>query len=92
MVLSARRIKVRVIGKATGISQCTISLIFHENLDVKKISARLLPRFLTLENICKLVVNSKAVLTLFLRNPEDFPHQFINFDEIWINQYTTETK
>ena len=83
---------MRDIGKATGISKCTMALILRENLGVKKISARLVPRFLTLENKRNRVVNSKAVLALFLRNSEDFPHQFINFDEIWIHHYTAETK
>ena len=62
IVLSARRIKVRDIGKAKGISKCTMALILRENLGVKKISARLVPRFLTLENKRNRVVNSKAVL------------------------------
>ena len=82
MVLNARRVEVRDTGKATGISQYTISLILHENLGAKKITARLQPRVLTLEIKRNRVVNSKAVLELFLRNPEDFPRQFITFDEI----------
>ena len=40
MVLSDRRIKVREIVEATGISQGTVFSILHEKLDVKKISAR----------------------------------------------------
>lgn len=38
MVLSDRRIKVREIAEATGISQGTVFSILHEKLGVKKIS------------------------------------------------------
>ena len=81
MVLSDRQIKVRDMDKATGISQCTIALIFHENLCVKKISVGSLPRLLTVENIRNRVVNSEAGLALFLRHPENFPRRYITFDE-----------
>ena len=40
MVLSDRRIKVREIVEATGISQGTVFSILHEKLGVKKVSAR----------------------------------------------------
>ncbi|XP_036144769.1 protein GVQW3-like [Monomorium pharaonis] len=49
MVLSNRRIKVREIVEATGISQDTVFSILHEKLGVKKISARWVPRLLSVD-------------------------------------------
>ena len=45
MVLSNRRIKVRKIVEATGISQGTVFSILHEKLGLKKVSARWVPCF-----------------------------------------------
>ena len=50
MVLSDRRIKVREIVEATGISQSTVFLILHEKIGVRKISARWVMRLLSEEN------------------------------------------
>ena len=67
MVLHDRRIKVREIVEATGVSQGAVFSILHEKLGVKKISARWVPRLLTAENKRKCVLDSRAVLDLFLQ-------------------------
>ena len=46
MVLSDRRIKVREIVEATGISQGRVFSILHKKLGVKKILERWVPRLL----------------------------------------------
>ena len=51
--------------------------ILHEKLDVKKISARWVPRLLLEENNLNSVVDSEAILALFRRNPDDFLHRYI---------------
>ncbi|GBM16394.1 hypothetical protein AVEN_129717-1 [Araneus ventricosus] len=60
MVLSDRRIKVREIVEAIGISRHihTEFSILHGKLVVKKISARWVPRLLSLENKRNRVINS----------------------------------
>ena len=63
MVLDDRRIKVREIVEATGISQSTVFLILHEKLRVKKISARRLWRLLSEENKRKCVIDSEPQRT-----------------------------
>ncbi|XP_023217030.1 histone-lysine N-methyltransferase SETMAR-like [Centruroides sculpturatus] len=92
MVLSDRRIKVREIVEATGISQGTVFSILHEKLGVKKISARWVPRLLSVENKRNRVVDSEAILALFRRNPDEFLRRYITVDETWIHYYTPETK
>ena len=72
MVLSDRRIKVREIVEATGISQGTEFLILHEKLGVKKVSVRWVPRLLSEENKCNHVVDFEAILALFHRDPNEF--------------------
>ena len=72
MVLSDRRIKVREIVEATGISQGTVFLLSHEKLGVKKISARWVLRLISEENKRNRVVDSEDILALFRRNPDEF--------------------
>ena len=50
MVLSDRRIEVREIVEATGISQGTVFSILLEKLGMKKMLARCVPRLLLKEN------------------------------------------
>ena len=89
MILSDRRIKVREIVEATGISQGTVSSILHEKLDVKTILERWLQRLLSEENK---QFNALAILALFRHNPEEFLRRYITLDETWIHHYTSETK
>ena len=87
MVLTDRRIKVREIIEATGISQSTVFSILHEKLGVKKISARWVPRLLSKENKRNCVVDSEAILAPLRRNPDEFLRRYITVEETWIHYY-----
>ncbi|GBM69167.1 hypothetical protein AVEN_91751-1 [Araneus ventricosus] len=91
IVLSDRRIKVCEIAEATGISQVTMLSILHEKLGVKKVSARWVPRLLSMENKRNCVINSEAALELFCRNPDKFLHRYITVDDTQIPYYAPET-
>ena len=92
MVLSDRRIKVRIIVEATGISQGTMFSILHNKFGVEKTSARWIPRLLSKENKRNRVIDSEAILALFRRYPNDFLRRYIIVDETRIHLYTPETK
>ncbi|XP_011148888.2 putative uncharacterized protein FLJ37770 [Harpegnathos saltator] len=92
MVLNDRRIKVREIVEATGISQGTVFSILHEKLGVKKISVRWMPHLLSVKNKRNRVVDSEAILALFRRNPDEFLRRYITVEEKWIHHYTPEAK
>ncbi|GBO34620.1 hypothetical protein AVEN_136311-1 [Araneus ventricosus] len=92
MVLSDRRIKVREIVETTGISQGTVFSILHKKLDVNKISAKWVPRLLSMENKRNRVINLEAGLALFRLNPDEFLRRYLTVDEAWISYYTPETK
>ena len=47
MVLDDRRMKVREIAETIGISKEGVGYILHEELDMKKLCARWVPRLLT---------------------------------------------
>ncbi|XP_065658445.1 histone-lysine N-methyltransferase SETMAR-like [Hydra vulgaris] len=52
LVLDNRRIKVREIAEVMNISKERVCHILHENLSMRKLSARWVPRLLTLDQKC----------------------------------------
>ena len=50
IILTDRRMKVPELVEATGISRGTVISILHEQLSMKKLSARWVPRLLTVDH------------------------------------------
>ena len=92
MVIDDRRVKVREIASAVGISSERVHNILHQHLGMKKLSARWVPRLLTVDHKRNRVRCSKDGLQLFQQNPQDFRCRFVTVDETWIHHYTPETK
>lgn len=92
MILDDRRMKVREVAETVGISTERVHHILHEYLDMKKLSARWVPRLLTLDHKRNRVTTSKDCLAMFSRNPNEFLRRFITVDETWIHHNTPETK
>ncbi|KAG5305571.1 SETMR methyltransferase, partial [Acromyrmex insinuator] len=82
IVVTDRRVKVRELVEATGISHGTVISILHEQLDMKKLSARWV-RLLTVDHKFDRVTISKQCLEMFQRNSDEFLRQFITVDETW---------
>ncbi|KAG5344383.1 SETMR methyltransferase, partial [Acromyrmex heyeri] len=79
------RVKVRELVEATGISHGTVISILHGQLGMKKLSARWMPRLLTVDH-------KRKTMEMFQRNPDEFLRRFITVDETWIHYFTPETK
>ncbi|KAG5342896.1 SETMR methyltransferase, partial [Acromyrmex heyeri] len=86
IVLTDRRMKVRELVKATGISHGTVISILYEH------GNRWVPRLLTVDHKRDRVTISKQCLEMFQRNPNEFLCRFITVDETWIHYFTLETK
>ena len=70
IVLTDRRVKMRELVETTGISHGTVISILHEQLGMKKLSARWVPRLLTVDH--NRVTILKLYLEMFQRNPDEF--------------------
>jgi len=81
MVLDHRRIKVREIAETTGISKERVGYILHEELDMKKLCARRVPRQLTTDQKRNRKKISEQCLEHFNKNKTDFVRRFITMDE-----------
>ncbi|MCP6484556.1 hypothetical protein NL492_27505, partial [Klebsiella pneumoniae] len=66
--------------------------ILSENLDMRKLCARWVPRLLTLEQKqCHEDVSIEC-LAKFHSNKAEFLRRFITMDETWVHHFTLETK
>ena len=92
MVLADRRLKVREIVEVIGISHGSVVSILNDHLGMRKLSARWVPRLLTVDHKRNRVTTSQEGLALFNRNMEDFLRRFVTVDETWIHHNTPETK
>ena len=92
MVLDNRRIKVREIEEAMNISKERVCHILNEDLGMRKLSARWVPRLLTLDQKRVRMNISIALLAQFRRNKSEFLRRLITVDETWIHHYTPESK
>jgi histone-lysine N-methyltransferase SETMAR len=64
----------------------------HEELDVKKLCARWVPRLLTADQKRTRMKISEQCLERFNNNKTDFVRRCTNMDETWIHHYTSESK
>ena len=92
MILADRRTKVREVAEAVGVSYETAINILHDKLSVRKVSARWVPRLLTVDNKRIRLSMSKQCLDLFKRNSQVFLRRVVTVDETWIHYYTPESK
>jgi histone-lysine N-methyltransferase SETMAR len=93
MVLDDWWMKPLEIAETIGISKERVGYILHEELDMKKLCARWVPRLLTADQKCTRTKISVQCLEHFNKNITDFVHRrFIIMDETWIHHYTPESK
>ncbi|GFY00026.1 protein GVQW3 [Trichonephila clavipes] len=86
-----RRLRVHTIAEQLGIDKMVVHKIIREDLGMRKISAKLVPKVLT--DVQK--QNREAVSKDLLERIEEDPHFFGNVitgDENWFFQYDSETK
>jgi len=92
VVLDDWQMKVRESAETIGISKEHVGYILHEELDIKKLCARWVPRLLTADQKCTRMKISEQCLERFNKNKTEFVHRFITMDETWIHHYTPESK
>jgi DNA-binding Xre family transcriptional regulator len=72
MVLDDRRMKVREIAETIGISKERVRYILHEELDVKRLCTKWVPRLLTVDKKRTRMKISEQCLEHFNKNKIDF--------------------
>ena len=89
-MLNNRRIKVAELASECGISNGSVYTIIHEHLGMSKVSARLVPRNLNMQDHQQRV--ESRILEVYNANPEDFHTRLVTGDETWLHHWDPDTK
>ena len=90
--MTDRRVTERYIASTVGILQERVHSILTEDLEMRKLSARWVPRLLTVDQKHNRRTLSHTNLNLFEEDPANFPRRFVTMDETWVHHFTPEAK
>ena len=79
------------IAQALGISHGSVSTILHDRLGMRKLTARLVPKFLSDEQMATRASICSALLKRF-RSKDDFLLRLVTIYETWVHYYEPENK
>ena len=88
---SDRRMSVRMIAETLSIPKSIVHGIVIDNLNMRKVCAKLVPKILTDDHKTNRVLIASELLERVQSEP-DFLNNVITGDETWVFQYDPETK
>ena len=91
LVYSDRRIQVEEIAQALGISHGSVSIILHDRLGIRKLTARWAPKFHSDEQMATRASVCSTLLKRF-RTKDDFLLRLVTVDDTWVHYYEPENK
>ena len=86
LVYFDRRIQVEEIAQALGSSHGSVLTILHDRLGMRKLTARLVPKSLSDEQMATRASICSALLKRF-RPKDDFLLRLVTVDETWVHYY-----
>jgi hypothetical protein len=92
MILDDRRTSAKKIAGTLPISRERVGYIIHEILNMRKLSAKWVSKYLNAVQKRDRVLVSRSVLDRFWRDPLGFFNRLVTMDETWIHTYDPETK
>jgi len=92
LILEDRRISTESIAEQLGISREWVGSIIHEDLDMRKLSAKWVPKWLNADQKRQRCQLSEQKLEFFRRDINDFLLRLVTIDETWLYHYDPETK
>ena len=91
LVYSNRRIQVKDKAQALGILHGSISTILHYRLDMRKLTALWVPKFLSDEQMATKASVCSALLKRFW-SKGDLLLRLLTVDETWVHYFEPENK
>ena len=82
-----RCITVREVGQWVDCSVGTVHIIIHENLNMRRLCARWIPKMLSECQKTQRVESCQRFVQRFEREGEDFLSRIVTADETWISLY-----
>jgi len=92
LILEDRRILAKSIAEQLGISRERVGSITHEDLDMRKLSAKWAPKCVNADQKRQRCQSSEQILQCFRRDPNDFLSRLLTADETWLYHYDPETR
>jgi len=92
VILEDRQISAKSIAEQLGISREWVGSINHEDLDIRKLFAKWVPKCLNADQKLQWCQSSDQLLEYFRRDPNDFLTRLVTMDETWLYHYDPETK
>jgi len=92
LILEDSWISAKSIAEQLGILCEQVGYIIHEDLDMRKLSVKWVPKCLNEDQKCQRCQSSEQLLEFFQCDPNDFLSQLVTMDETWLYHYDPETK
>jgi len=92
LILADGRISAKSIPEQLGLSREWDGFIIHEDLDMRKLSAKWVPKCLNADQKHQRCQSSEQLLEFFRRDPNDFLSRLVTMDETWLYHYDPEIK
>ena len=92
LIFEDRRISAKSIGEQLGISRERVGSIFPEDMEMRKLSAKLVPKCLNAYHKHQQCQSSEQLLEFFMRDRNDFLSRLVTMDETWLYHYDPKTK
>jgi len=91
LIFKDRRISAKSIAEQLEISRERVGSIIPEDLDMRKLSTKWVPKCLNTDQKRQRCQSSEQVLEFFRRDPNDFLSRLVTMDETWIHHNDSET-
>jgi len=92
LIVEDRRILAKSIAEQLGMSRERFGSIILEDLDMRKLSAKWIPKCLNSDPKRQRCQSSEQLLEFFSLDPNDFLSRLVTMDETWLYHYDSETK
>ena len=92
LILEDRRISAKSIAEQLAVSRERVGYIIREDLDMRKLFAKWVPKCLNADQKRQLCQSSEQVLEFFRGDPNDFLSRLVTLDETWLYHYDPESK
>jgi len=86
------RISAKPIAEQLGFSRERVGYIIHEDLDMRKLSAKWVPKCLNEDQKRQQCQKSEKYSEFFRRDTSDFLLRLVTMNETWLYHYDSETK
>ena len=70
----------RILAEQLGISRERVGSIVREDLDMRMLSAKWVPKYLNADQKCQQCQSSEQLCEFFRRNPKDFLSRLVTID------------